>query len=74
MKSKTNVQLGDNAYLVDFMEDYLLKPGQWHKVVLPVNLLNPQGLPFGWFDIGGVSGNGASTFYVDEIRLVAAEP
>ncbi len=44
--------------------------GQWQLVAIPMALLNPQSLPFAWFDIGDVSGAGASTFYLDDIHLV----
>jgi hypothetical protein len=76
MKSGDNVPLGERATLTDstFVEGYPLQAGQWHRVTIPLNLLNPEGVPFAWFDIGDASGKGAATFYIDEIRLVAAGP
>lgn len=41
--------------------------------VLP-GQLNPEGNPLAWFDIGDASGDGAATFYIDEIRFVASGP
>ncbi len=76
MKSGDNVPLGERAYLTDstFVEGYPLQPGQWHRVTIPLSFLNREGVPFAWFDIGDASGNGTSTFYIDEIQLVGAKP
>ena len=73
MISVDNITLG-KAELADFIEDYPLQPGEWHRVMIPLSTLNPGLQNFGWFDIGDVSGEGASTFYIDEIRFVTTEP
>ncbi len=76
MKSGDNVPLGEKAYLTDsyFLDDYPLQPGQWYMVMIPLSHLNPEGKPIAWFDIGDASGDGAATFYLDEIRFVATGP
>jgi len=73
MISVDNKTLG-RAELADFIADYPLQPNQWHQVVIPLSVLNPDSENFGWFDLGDASGNGASTFYIDEIRFVSARP
>ena len=62
------------ADLTDYIEGYPLQPDEWHRVAVPLNLLNPKGKSIAWFDIGDASGNGASTFYIDEIRFVSPGP
>ena len=42
--------------------------------MVPLSTLNPDGGSMAWFDIGDASGNGASTFYIDEMRFVAVDP
>ena len=76
MKSGDNITLGERAYLVEggYIEGYPLQPGQWHRVAVPLSTLNPVRQPFVWFDIGNASGNGAATFYIDEIRFVVSGP
>jgi len=69
MKSGDATSLG-KAELADTIEDYPLRPDTWYQVKIPLKALNPGKLPFAWFDFGDASGNGASTFYVDEIRFV----
>ncbi|MBC8505835.1 MAG: VCBS repeat-containing protein [Anaerolineales bacterium] len=73
MKSGNNVSFG-RAYLPDYIEDYPLQHGEWHLVMVPLNILNPEAKPFAWFDFGDASGNGAATFYIDEIRFVSSVP
>jgi len=71
MISIDNLTLG-RAELANFIEDYPLQPDGWHRVMIPLSALNPSFGNFGWFDLGDASGNGASTFYLDQIRFVAA--
>jgi len=73
MKSGDNTSLG-RADLIDYMENYPLLPGQWHRVAVPLSVLNPSLGNFGWFDIGNASGNGAANFFIDEIRFVTTKP
>ena len=69
-----DVLVGEQAYLTDYVEGGPIQPGEWYKVSIPLSVLNPEGLLFEWFNIMDASGNGASTFYIDEIRFVAAGP
>jgi hypothetical protein len=73
MISVDNITLG-RAELVDYIEDDPLQPNKWHRVMIPLTILNPNRENFGWFDLGDASGNGASAFFIDEIRFVSAEP
>jgi len=73
MISVDNKTLG-RANLADYIADYPLQPDKWHQVMIPLTILNPNRENFGWFDLGDASGNGASTFYIDEIRFVSTEP
>jgi hypothetical protein len=68
------IELGERVYLADYIEDYLLQPGQWYRMAIPLNRLDPGGDDFSWFEIGDASGDGASTFYIDGIRFVPAGP
>jgi len=69
-----DVLVGDQAYLTDYVEGGPIQPGEWYKVSIPLSVLNPEGLLFEWFNIMDASGNGAATFYIDEIRFVTAGP
>jgi hypothetical protein len=62
------------ANLADYTDGGMLQPGQWHLVMVPLSILNPDGKDIAWFDVGDSLGNGASTFYIDEIRFVAFGP
>jgi hypothetical protein len=57
-----------------YIEDFPLQPGQWHRVAIPLSDLNAEGASIDDFTITDASGGGASTFYIDEIRLVAGGP
>lgn len=74
MKSESDIPFGPRAYLADYIENYPLQPGEWHRVAVPLNILNLEGKPVSWFDMGDASGVGAATFYIDEIRFVASGP
>ncbi|MBC8505833.1 MAG: hypothetical protein ISR58_00075 [Anaerolineales bacterium] len=74
LKSREGTSIGDRAILADYTEVSPLQPGQWHVVMVPLSTLNPDGGSMAWFDIGDASGNGASTFYIDEMRFVAVDP
>ena len=68
------VSFGGRVNLVDYIQDHPLQSGRWHLVMVPLNLLNPECTPFDCFEIGDAFGNGASIFYIDEIRFVAGGP
>jgi hypothetical protein len=68
------VELGERVNLLDYIEDGQLRPWQWYHVAIPLSLLDPQGKDFVWIEIGDASGNGASTFYIDDIRFVPTVP
>jgi len=75
MNSEDGDVLGKVFYLSEgYIEGGSLQTGQWHQVVLPLNLVNQEGKPISWFDFGYAAGSGSSTFYIDEIRFVTAEP
>jgi hypothetical protein len=57
-----------------YIEDFPLQPGQWHRVAIPLSDLNAEGATINDFTITDASGGGASTFYIDEIHLVASGP
>ena len=57
-----------------YTETDFLPPGEWLQVRIPVEDLNPRYLPVTHFVIENHSGDAASVFYVDDIRLVAAKP
>jgi len=67
-----DVLVGEQAYLTDYVESGPIQPGEWYKVSIPLSVLNPERLLFEWFNIMDASGIGAATFYIDEIRFVAA--
>ena len=60
--------------LVDHIQDSPLQLGEWHPIMVPLKLLNPESKTFDWFDIGDASGNGASTFSIDELKIMASDP
>ena len=70
MMAESGEPAGTRVDLVGYIDSYPLQPGEWQRVMVPLNLLNPEGKAIGWFDFGDASGNGASTFYIDEIRFV----
>ena len=74
VKSEDNIVLGESVVISDYLDGAPIQPGKWYQVMIPFSVLTPQALPFAWFDIGDASGNGASTFYIDDIRLIAAQP
>ncbi len=74
MMSESGEPSGPRVYLAGYIEGGSLQPGEWHRVTVPLNLLNPEGKAIGWIDFGDASGNGASTFFIDEIRFVSAGP
>lgn len=75
MYSEDGDLLGEGFYLSEgYIEGGSLQPGQWHQVVLPLDLVNLEGNFISWFDFGDASGNGASTFFIDEMRFVTAGP
>jgi hypothetical protein len=75
MNSEETDILGEAFILSDgYIEGGSLQPGQWHQVALPLNLVNSKGKSISWFDMGDASGDGASTFYIDEIRFVSTGP
>ena len=69
-----DVTVGEQAYLTDYVKGGPIQAGEWYKVSLPLSVLNPENLLFEWFNIMDASGNGAATFYIDEIRFVSAGP
>jgi hypothetical protein len=69
-----DVLVGEQAYMIDYVEGGPIQPGEWYRVSIPLSVLNPERLLFEWFNIVDASGNGASTFYIDEIRFVTAGP
>lgn len=64
------VELGERLNLLDYIEDSPLQPWRWYHVAIPLSLLDPRGKDFVWIEIGDSSGNGASTFFIDDIRFV----
>ena len=69
-----DVSVGEQAYLTDYIDSGPIQPGVWYQVSIPLSVLNPERLLFEWFNMMDASGNGASTFYIDEIRFVSAVP
>ncbi len=69
-----DINVGDQAYLTDYVESGPIQPREWYKVSIPMSVLNPERLLFEWFNIMDASGNGASTFYIDGIRFVSTGP
>lgn len=72
MKSVANILVGQRVYLSDpgILKGGSLQAGEWQFVSIPLALLDPEGKPFAWFDIGDASGKGASTFFLDDISLM----
>lgn len=60
--------------VLNYIEGGQLEPGQWHQVLVPLSVLSPDGGEIDQINFVDMSGGGASTFYLDEIRFVAAGP
>ena len=75
MFGEDGADLGDSAELAgDYIEAGSLELGAWHWVAVPLSVINPRNEPMAWIDIADASGQGASAFYVDEVRFVTAAP
>ncbi|MBT4502841.1 MAG: hypothetical protein HOC74_34225 [Gemmatimonadetes bacterium] len=57
-----------------YMEDGIIEAGAWKRVLIPLEDLNPDKLAFTGIVLQDRTGDGTSTFWVDDIRLVGARP
>jgi hypothetical protein len=56
-------------YVNEVIDGKILRPGQWYLVEIPLDQLDPDGLPFDRISIGE-EGIGPTTFYIDHIGLL----
>jgi hypothetical protein len=66
-----NPILSERFDVSDYVEGGQLQPGQWYQVIVPLGDLVPEGGSFDQINFAYDGSDASTTFYLDQIRLVA---